>query len=192
MSVKRKTFYHIALFLPYFVLLISGVFTYLIRGWDVFNETTLSSLSIFAGVMIFFTIAGIIWGPLYTWMVVALLFWERDKDIDQIRRMYLLSPLLLACSMGIPALLINFPDSGIFLLWGFLRMNNLDSAMPFLFRNDYHQQSITIGVAWAFMAALCIVVGYAFVGLVLLIEKGMKKRGAFREEGDIRNSETVH
>ena len=62
MSVKRKTFYHIALFLPYFVLLISGVFTYLIRGWDVFNETTLSSLSIFAGVMIFFTIAGIILG----------------------------------------------------------------------------------------------------------------------------------
>ena len=189
--MKRKTFYHISLALPYILLLISGAFTYLTRGWDIFSGTAPSSLNVFAGVLIFFTIAGIIWGPLYTWMVVAILFWERGKDLDQIRRMYLLSPLLLACSMGIPALLTTFPDSGIFLLWGFLRMNNLDSAMPFLFRNYYHEQSITIGVSWAFMAATCIVIGYAFVGIMLLIERGLKKRGAFREESDMRNSETI-
>jgi len=113
-------------------------------------------------------------------MVVALFFWGRGKSADAVRRMYILSPLLLACSMGVPALLVGIPDSGILLLWGLLHMNNLDFVMPVLFENYHQEQSLSIGVAWAFMAALCVVIGYAFVGMALLIERALKKQNLFK------------
>jgi len=68
-----------------------------------------------------------------------------------VRRMYILSPLLLACSMGVPALLVGIPGSGIFLLWGLLHLNNLDFVMPILFENYQQEQSLSIAVAWALM-----------------------------------------
>jgi len=37
-------------------------------------------------------------------------------------------------------------------------------------------------VAWAFMAALCMVIGYAFVGMALLIERALKKQNLFKPE----------
>jgi hypothetical protein len=181
-GVKRETFYHLSLSLPYIVLAISGAFTYFTNGLDVFNEVPSSSLNILTGMMIFFTISAIIWGPLYTWMVIAMLFWGRGKSPDAVRRMYILSPLLLACSMGLPALLVGIPDSGLFLLWGFLQMNHLDFVMPILFENYYQEQSLSIGLAWAFMAAICVVIGYAFVGIALLIERTLKKQNLFKSE----------
>lgn len=181
--MKRKTFYHISLSLPYLALAFAAALTYFANGLDPFAFG--ASPGILLGSIFIFSIAGLIWGPLYTWMVVVMLFWGRGKSADEIRRMYLLSPLLLACSMGIPALFVGFPNSGIFLLWGFLRMNHMDSVMPFLFRYYYHEQSLTIGLAWAFMAALCIVIGYAFVGFVLLIERAMVKRRMFGEGEDV-------
>ena len=132
--------------------------------------------------MIFFTISAIIWGPLYTWMVIVMLFWGKGKSPDAVRHMYILSPLLLACSMGLPALLVGIPDSGLFLLWGFLQMNHLDFVMPILFENYYQEQSLSIGLAWAFMAAICVVIGYAFVGIALLIERTLKKQNLFKSE----------
>jgi hypothetical protein len=39
-------------------------------------------------------------------------------------------------------------------------------------------------LAWGFMAALCIVIGYAFVGGALLIERAMERRELFIEEED--------
>jgi hypothetical protein len=179
--VKRQVFYHISLTLPYIALTITAGLTYFANRFDPFASG--DSPGILLGSVFIFSVAGIIWGPLYTWMVVAMLFWGRGRSADEIRSLYLLSPVLLACSMGIPSLLVGFPNSGIFLLWGFLRMNNMDTAMPILFRNYYPEQFLSIGMAWTFMAALCIVIGYAFVGLVLLIEKAMKKRGLF-EEGE--------
>ena len=181
-GVKRRTFYHICLSFPYVVLLISGALTYFTNGLGVFSETPPISLNLLAGTMTFFSVSAIIWGPLYTWMVLAMLFWGRGKSTDAIRRMYLLSPLLLACSMGLPALLVGIPDSGAFLLWGFLHMNNLDFVLPTLFQSYFHEQSLSIGLAWAFMAALCLVVGYAFVGIALLIERVLNKRNVFCSE----------
>ena len=178
--MKRKTFYHISLSLPYIALLISGAFTYLAHGFQIFESST--APSILTGTLIFFTFSAVIWGPLYTWMVVAMLFWGRGKNVDEVRRMYLLSPVLLACATGIPALLFNAPDSGMFVLWGFLHISNLDFIMPVLFKNYYQEQSLSIGFAWAFMAALCVVIGYLFVGIVLLIEKALRRRGLLIEE----------
>lgn len=134
------------------------------------------------GSVFFFSIAAIIWGPLYTWMVVVMLFWGRGRSADAVRRMYILSPLLLACSMGLPALLVGIPDSVMFLLWGLLHMNNLDFVIPAHFENYYQEQSLSIGLAWAFMAALCVVIGYAFVGMALLIERALKKQNLFESE----------
>lgn len=177
--MKRRTFYHLSLFLPYIALAISGVFTYFTGGLGVFNEDLLSSLNILTGTMIFFTVSAMIWGPLYTWMVIVLLFWGRGKSADSIRRLYLLTPLLLACSMGVPALIVGIPDSGPFMLWGFLRMNNLDFVMPVLFRNYYREQALSTSLTWVFMAAISVVIGYAFVGIALLIERAFKKRNLF-------------
>lgn len=183
--MKRRTFYHLSLSLPYIALAISGIFTYFTNGWDIFNEAPPFSLSILAGTLIFYTVSAIIWGPLYTWMVIAMLFWGRGKTVDSVRRMYLLSPLLLACSMGLPALLVGIPESGPFLLWGVLHMNRLDFVMPALFGHYEQEQSLSIGLAWAFMAAICVVMGYAFVGIVLLSERILKRRNLFKSEDEM-------
>ncbi|HLF74003.1 MAG TPA: hypothetical protein VI524_06645 [Anaerolineales bacterium] len=178
--MKRKTFYHLSLLLPYLALVLSGVLTYFANGFDPFASG--DTPGVFLGVLFFFSVTGAIWGPLYTWMVVAMLFWGRGKSADAIRRMYLLSPLLLACSMGLPALLVGMPHAGTFLLWGVLRMNNLEFVVPILFDNYLQEQSLSIGLAWALMAALSIVIGYVFVGMALLIERLMKERGLFKGE----------
>jgi hypothetical protein len=115
-------------------------------------------------------------------MVVVMLFWGRGKKADEVRTLYLLSPALLACAMGLPVLLVSMPGSGLLLLWGVLHMHNLDFIMPVLFENYSAEEYLSIGLAWAFMAALCIVIGYAFVGCALLIERAMKRRGLFIEE----------
>jgi hypothetical protein len=178
--MKRRTFYHISLSLPYLALIFSGALTYLTAGFDFYVSR--EPPGILLGSVIFFAFSAIVWGPLYTWMVVVLLFWGRGKSTDEIRKVYLLSPVLLACAMGIPALLVNAPYSGALMLLGFLYMNKMDFIVPILFKDYQQEQVLGAGLVWAFMAAICIVVGYLFVGIVLLIEKAMKRRGLFQED----------
>jgi hypothetical protein len=180
--MKRRTFYHISLSLPYLALILSGALTYFTVGFDFygFGEPP----GILLGSVIFFSFTAIVWGPLYTWMVVAILYWGRGKSTDEIRNMYLLSPVLLACAMGIPALLVNAPYSGGMLLLGLLYMNRMDFITQILLKDYQQEQLLSAGLAWAFMAAICIVVGYVFVGIVLMIEKMMKRRDFFKEEED--------
>ena len=84
--------------------------------------------------------------------------------------------------MGLPALLVGVPDSGLFILWGFLHMNRLDFVIPVLLENYDQEQSLSIGLAWAFMAAICVVIGYTFVGIALLIERTLEKQNLFKSE----------
>jgi hypothetical protein len=181
-GVKRRTFYQVCLSFPYLLLVITGAFTYLADGMNIFNDVPDSTLSIFTGVMVFYTIAGIVWGPLYTWMVVVMLIWGRGRSTDDIRRMYLLSPVLLACSMGLPVLITDPATSGRFLLEGILRMNHMGFAVPALLRGAEEEMTSVIGIAWLFMAAICIVVGYVFVGIAMWIERGLSKGGKFKDE----------
>ena len=113
-----------------------------------------------------------------------MLLWGRGKAADEVRTLYLLSPALLACAMGFPAVLVGMPGSALMMLWGILHMNNLDFIMPVFLDNYSAEQSLAIVLAWAFMAALCIVIGYAFVGGALLIERALKRRELFIEEKD--------
>jgi len=159
----------------------AGAFVYLVEGADYLIAFE-SSPSILSGILAFFTLSATIWAPLYTWMVLVMLFWGRGRKTEEIRTLYFLSPILLACAMGVPALLVGIPDSGMLLLWGILHLNHLDFLMPVLLENYSGEQSLTVGLVWAFMAALCIVIGYVFVGCVLLIERAMKRRGLFLEE----------
>jgi hypothetical protein len=183
--VKRRTFYQLSLSFPYLVLIISGVFTYFADGLNIFNDVPDSALSLFIGVMVFYTISGIVWGPLYTWMVIVMLIWGRGKSTEEVRRLYLLSPVLLACAMGIPVLITDPATSGRFFLEGILRMNNMGFAVPPLLSQGYQESSSMIGFAWLFMAAISIVVGYAFVGIALWLERILAKRGRFKEEVEI-------
>lgn len=184
MDVKRRTFYQFSLAIPYLALIISGAFTYFADGLNAFSDSSVPSMSFLAGVMTFFTFAGIIWGPLYTWMVIVMLVWGRGRSTDDIRRLYLLSPILLACSMGIPLLITDPATSGRFLLEGILRMNNMGFAIPVLFGGS-SEESLYIGMAWLFMAALCIVVGYVFVGIMVWVERRLTKRGKFKDEPEL-------
>jgi len=178
--VKRKTFYHLSLTLPYLVLLVTGGLTYLTQDIDLYSAPFLPNLV--SGIAMFFTFSAVLWAPLYTWMVAVILYWGRGKNADEVRGLYLLSPVLLACAMGFPALLISLPDAGRFLLWGLLRMTHLDFLMSIFFEDYYLEQSLSIGLAWVFMAALCIVIGYIFVGAAWLIERAMLRRGLFLDD----------
>jgi hypothetical protein len=180
-DVKRRTFYHLSLAIPYFTLIVSGAFTYFADGFNIFNDVPNSALSIVTGVIVFYTIAGVIWAPLYTWMVIVMLLWSRGKSTDDIRRLYMLSPVLLACSMGIPVLITDPATSGKFLLEGILRMNNMGFAIPGLL-GESSPESAYMGLAWLFMAAISIVVGYVFVGIMIWVERGLMKRGKFKNE----------
>ena len=95
--MKRKTFYHLSLSLPYFALLMSGAFTYVVQGPNLFSSP--SPPGILSGIFMFFTLTAILWAPLYTWMVVVMLIWGRCKRADEVRTLYLLSPALLACAI---------------------------------------------------------------------------------------------
>ncbi|HEY3476965.1 MAG TPA: hypothetical protein VGK56_20270 [Anaerolineales bacterium] len=175
--MRPRTFYHLSLLLPYIFLLISVAFSY---GSELFRDT--APLSVLAGIFVFFSLSAVIWVPLYTWVVGVMLFWGRGKTTGEIRSLYLLSPVLLASSMAFPALLVGLPDSGPYLLWGLLRALNLDFLIQIFFQDDYLEQAFNVVLAWAFMAALCIVIGYAFVGGVLLIERAMKSHGLLWDE----------
>jgi hypothetical protein len=77
------------------------------------------------------------------------------------------------------------------LLLGFLYMNRMDFIRPILFKDYQQEQILTAGLVWAFMAAICIVVGYMFVGIVLMIEKAMKRRDFFKEEEEVEHRTNV-
>ena len=179
--MKLRTFYHLSLAIPYLVLIFSGGITLLMNGFDPFMRSPDPALGIVAGVMVFFTFSAIVWGPLYTWMVAVMLIWSRNRRTEDVRRLYLLSPVLLGCSMGIPALAVDPASSGRLLAEGFLRMNNIGFAIPLLF-GDSSEESLYIGMAWLFMAAICMVVGYLFVGIVLLVERWLLAGGVLKED----------
>ena len=178
--MKRKTFYHLSLFIPYLVLIVAGGFAYLVDGFNFFNST--DPPDILLGTVYFFLVSGVIWGPLYTWMVIVFLLWSRGRDADQVRTLYLFSPVVLACSMGIPVLLLEIPGSARFFLWGFLRMNHMDFIFPTLLDTLDQEMALSMGAAWAFMALICTLVGYVFVGLAVWIERIMVRRGSFKDE----------
>lgn len=96
--------------------------------------------------------------------------------------MFLLSPVLFACSMGIPASGTNFTGLALSLLWGLLHAFNLDLIAPAFFDQYLFEEAFALGMAWAMMAAVSLAVGYGFVGIVLLIERLMKRHGFFREK----------
>ena len=179
--MKRRMFYHLSLLLPYIALAFSLAFSLLTGAIESFYDVP-SSLGVITGVVVFFGFSGIIWAPLYTWMVVIAWVWSRGRKIEEVRQLYLLSPVLLACSMGIPTLLIEPEGAGSFLLEGILRINNLGFAVPVFIRSIDSETSLVLGVAWLIMAVLCLVIGYAFVGGVLWVEKVLSKRGLLKDE----------
>ncbi|MGE5775067.1 MAG: hypothetical protein ACM33V_02545 [Chloroflexota bacterium] len=181
--MKRKTFYHLSLSLPYIALAVTGALTFLAYGvgavWEVFPD---GFLGIITGVIAFFSMSAVVWAPLYTWMVIVMLFWGRDKNADEVRKAYLFLPLLLACSMGIPAFFFYMESSAMLLSWGFLYLAHLDSVTSILFKDYSFEETLIVSVGWGFMAVICIVVGYMFVGIVLLIERVLKRYKLFRGE----------
>ncbi len=180
--MKRKTFYYISLSLPYLVLILGGALLFSMYAVGI-DWTMLGGLpGFFFGIVASFSVSAIIWGPLYAWMVLAMLFWGRGKNVNEIRSMYLLSPVLLGCSMGIPALFVDLRSSAILLIWGVLRVANLDFIMRTFLENNSIEEAFFVGVMWALMAVVCLIVGYVFVGIVLLIEKVLKQRGMFTAE----------
>lgn len=182
--MKRRTFYHLSLLLPYIVLVISLAVAFLTGAIDDFFSSP-SALGVFAGVVAFFAFSGILWGPLYTWMVIVMLIWSRGRNTDDIRFLYFLSPVLLACSMGIPAISVSLPTSIFFLIDGFLRINNLGFVSSVLLKDMDQDMFFGVSFSWAFMAVICLVVGYAFVGVVVWIEHVLTRRGFFKDETDI-------
>lgn len=168
-----------SLLLPYVALLISGVLTYA-DGFRLFADTPV--LPFLTAIPVFFSFSAVIWGPLYTWMVIVMLIWGRSRSIEEIRRLYILSPCLLAGSMGYPALLVDLRMSMLLLVGGFLQINNMGYVAARLFEGFERENMLVIGTAWFVMAAMCLGVGYIFVGIALWLERLMNQRGWLKEE----------
>lgn len=180
--MNRKTFYHLSLSLPYIALVITGALAFIAYELKVDWEGLNGLLGILTGAVVFFSVSAVVWAPLYTWMVIVMLFWGRGKNADEVRKAYLFLPLLLACSMGIPAFFFYMESSAMLLSWGFLYLAHLDSVTSILFKDYSFQETIVVSVGWGFMAIICIVVGYMFVGAVLLIERVLKRFKLFQGE----------
>ena len=143
-----------------------------------------SPFSIVIGTFAFFAFSAVIWMPLYTWMVVVMLLWGRGRSIAEIRTLYQLSPVLLACAMAIPAMLLDLPEAGEMFLWGFLRLSHMDPIIPVFLQREAPEQIFRLGLAWVLMAAPCVFIGYTFVSAAELLEKVLDKRGFFLPEAD--------
>jgi hypothetical protein len=179
--MKRRTFYHLSLLLPLAVLIGSLGFTFLKDGFGMFAGRILD-LDSLRNVAIFLILSAFFWGPLYIWMVIVMLIWGRGRSTGEVRRLYILSPFLLASSMGYPAVLSS-PAIGLqFLLEGFLRVNNVSSVTTRLFQGLDQGDAYFFGSFWFVMAALCVLVGYAFVGIGLWMERLITRYGWFKEE----------
>ncbi len=185
--MKRKTFYYISLSLPYIALVFSGALSLVAYEFGFNWESPSGLFDILVGTVFFFSVSAIFWGPLYTWMAIVVLLWGIGKRADEVRRLVLLSPVLLGCSMGIPVFFVDLHGSAMMLIGGFLHMANLDFIARSLFEDYAFETSIGIGVAWAMMAGVCLVVGYMFVGIALLIERFMKRWNLFKEEERINH-----
>jgi hypothetical protein len=179
--MKRRTFYHLSLLLPLVVLIASLGFTFLRGGFGVFADRILA-LDSLRNVAVFLVLSAFIWGPLYIWMVAVMLIWGRGRSTADVRRLYILSPFLLASSMGYPTLLSNPVIFLQFLLDSFLRINNLSYVTARLFKGLDQGEALFIGSFWFVIAALCVLVGYAFVGIGLWMERFMTRHGWFKEE----------
>jgi hypothetical protein len=179
--MKRRTFYHLSLLLPLVVLIVSLGITFLRGGFGIFTSRVLA-LDSLRNVAIFLILSAFFWGPLYIWMVVVMLIWGRGRSTAEVRRLYLLSPFLLASSMGYPAVLTAPAIALQFLLDGFLRINNLSYVAARFFRGLDQGEVSVVGSFWFAMAVLCVVVGYAFVGIGLWMERFMARQGWFNEE----------
>ena len=163
------------------VLIASLGITFLRDGFGTFAGGSLV-LNSLRNVAVFLILSAFLWGPLYIWMVVVMLVWGRGRSTADVRRLYILSPFLLAGSMGYPALLSNPAVSLRFLVGGFLQMNNMSYAATH-FLNGIDQSDVFVIVFfWFFMAAVCVVVGYAFVGIGLWMERSMARWNWFKEE----------
>ena len=182
--MKRKSFYHLSLAVPYLALMLSGGITYFGNPTNPFDPPP----NVLLGLMAFFTGAAVVWAPFYTWMVVVLLFWARDKTAAQVKRTYLLTPLILACSLGLPVMAIDLISTRMLVIGGLTRLLNLDFLLPTLLRNVDVEQSLSAGFVWIVVATICLVIGYIFVGIILLIERELQKRQTFRDEPDADSS----
>lgn len=179
--MKRRTFYHLSLLLPLVVLITSLGFTFLRDGFGVFTGHILA-LDSLRNVAIFLVLSAFIWGPLYIWMVVVMLIRGRGRSTADVRRLYILAPFLLAGSMGYPALLSSPAIFLQLLIDGFLRINNLNYVTARFLKGLDQAETFFISSFWVVMALLCVVVGYAFVGIGLWMERFMTRHGWFKEE----------
>lgn len=101
--MSRPTFYRLGLVAPFILpslaLLLSGV---------------LSRLPEFLGAVLGFAlISAFVWAIPYLPVVLGLLLWSRGKSPEQIKRGFLLAPLLLAVAMAIFSLLVLADDGGV-------------------------------------------------------------------------------
>jgi hypothetical protein len=171
-SMKRKTFLRLTLLIPYLALGASFAVSAPIGNIFDFSYTD----NFLVNVLIFFTVSAIIWGPLYTWIVVVLLLWSIGRSEHEIYQAYLLSPLILAGSMGIPASLIDLPQAGMVMLWGFLYSARMEFFMRYLFPYFTGEYAAYFAALIFMMGTLCLVVGYAIVLPVTWLDRALRKR----------------
>lgn len=168
--MKRTTYYRLSLLLPYLVLGLTAIISIPLYETVADSENWLL-IALFA-----FTISAIIWGPLYTWVVVTLLLWGIRRSEKEIRFSLLLAPLMLAAGMGIPTAIMDVNTTGALILWNFLHSIHAEHLLPSFFPYFKTEDPMIFMVAMLMMGGICIMVGYPFVLLVLGFDRVLTRK----------------
>jgi hypothetical protein len=177
-SMKRKTFLRLTLPVPYLAL--GATFAVSATVGGIFDFSYSNSFLI--NLLVVFTTSAIVWGPLYTWMVLVLLLWSIGRSENEIYRVYFLAPLILAGSMGLPASLMDLPQAGMVILWGILHSARMEFFMRFIFPNFDGEYALYFATAIFMMGTLCILIGYAFVLPITWVDRALRKRNVLITE----------
>jgi len=162
MKIKPQNLLRSLLLLPYFAWGLALLFALVVNRLVAGPLAQNAFFEALAGLATVFSIAILGWGIPYSLLVVGLFLWSLNKPAPRIYRAILYSPLLLSILMAAEIVLIFISSS-----------QTLSSPdLPGYFS----------GLLIAILPTL--VLGYAFVGLAVLIYKSMSRRNLLGTEAE--------
>jgi len=151
--MKPRTYFGLALLLPYFLWIIFALIAYPLSGQDLASTWNTVLMPI-----VYYVIGIIFWFIPYTILAIVMWFWSKGKSETAVRKLILAAPFLLFVLMLIQTALVSFPVGSI---------KELADYLVGLF--------VLLGVS-------SLVFGYLCAGIGLGIYKFLQKKNLIFEE----------
>jgi len=151
--MKPRTFFGLALLIPYFLWGICALIFFLISSHEIPEAWSLTLMPI-----TFYTFGILLWFVPYTILAAGMWIWGRNKSTTVLYKLAMLAPVLLLVLMLIEVVLVSLPSDGIA-----------------SFANDIPSQSVLVG-------GFSLVFGYLCVGFALGVFKFLQAKKLITEE----------